>query len=128
MTEFDPVRYAQLRQTKAKVGQAAPAALNAELAALCAAEMTHTPSPAAAIKAQVLAEIEAVALREQAVREINGALAGTIETSEPQELLDAITELRPIPEPLPVDPVEPEDISDHKDPEPKSLFQRVFGA
>ncbi len=44
MTNFDPIRYAQLRQTKLQVGDKAPAKLNAELAALCAAQLLHTPS------------------------------------------------------------------------------------
>lgn len=77
----------------------------------------------------VLAQAEMLAHRAKAVQELRSAVGGPIETADPDKLLAAIEELRPTPEPTPEpEPAVTEDLSDHVDPEPQSLFQRIFGA
>lgn len=95
MTEFDPQRFAQLCETKRKVGDKAPPKLNAELAELAAAQQDYTPPLEEIAKAQVLQEREFSAHKIKAAQELDAAIEATEGKNEdPDTILTAIESLR----------------------------------
>jgi hypothetical protein len=94
MADFDAIRFAQLQKTKAQVGDKAPEALNAELAALAAAQATYVEPAENVAMNQVLAAAEIDALRVKATQELESKIGQPLNQADPDEILTAIEAIR----------------------------------